>query len=182
MTYDIFLTACILDADVPKARTIISGVTERCERHQFTRVQHYEPQDPTVKGFQTIKQLQKDRTSTTGPAPPPWQELHQILVKQPSFFQLRTDITEESQHAQTQNSPAVHIAAGKSSVVRWTDLPNPETAQFPFITQRRVVDIADPRAEQILAENKFRLVFLSVSHSYPTTVLFLSPILGQSRT
>jgi hypothetical protein len=158
MTFDIFLTACIQDADVPKARTIISGVTERRERHQFTRVQHYEPQDPTVKGFSTIKQLQKDRASGPGATPPPWQELHQILVKQPSFFHLRTDITEETQHAQTQNSPVVHVAAGRPSVVRWTDLPNPETAQFPFTTQRKVVDIADPKAEMILAENKFRFV------------------------
>ena len=177
MTYDIFLTACIQDADVQKARTIISGVTERRERHQFTRIQHYEPQDPSVRGFSTIKQLQKDRASATGA--PPWQELHQILVKQPSFFHLRTDITEETRNAQTQNSAAVHVPAGKLSVVRWTDLPDPENARFPFATQRRVVDVADSKAEAILAENKFRSVFIL---SIIVPCLIAAVCSGQGRT
>lgn len=152
MTYEIFLAACIQDADVQKARTIVSGVTERRERHQFTRVQHYEPQDPTVKGFSTIKQLQKDRSPTT----PQWQELHQILVKQPSFFHLRTDITEDVQNARSQNGTTVDVSPGKASLVRWTDLPDPENSQSPFTTQRRVLEIADLRAETILTDNKFR--------------------------
>jgi len=162
MTYEIFLAACIQDADVQKARTIVSGVTERHERHQFTRVQHYEPQDPTVKGFPTIKQLQKDRAPTT----PQWQELHQILVKQPSFFQLRADITEDVQNAQPRNDTTVAVPPGKAGIVRWTDLPDPENSQFPFTTQRRVLEIADPRAETILADNKFRFACYAISLSF----------------
>lgn len=98
MPHEIFLSAVVADADALKARALLGGFTETSgQHHQFTRVQHYEPQDATVKGFATIKQLQKERAPTTQQ----WQELHQILAKQPSILQVRTDVTEEVQNAVT---------------------------------------------------------------------------------
>jgi mediator of RNA polymerase II transcription subunit 18 len=91
MTHESFLAASVHGEDGATARAFISGVTESRERRYFTRVQYYNPQDATVQGLSTIKQLQKERRPTT----PQWQGLHQILVKQPSVVQVRTDITEE---------------------------------------------------------------------------------------
>lgn len=95
MTHESFLAASVLDDDGVTARSILSGITESRERHSFTRIQHYRPQAPTAQGLSTIKQLQKERRATT----PRWQELHQILVKQPSVVQVRTDITLEVENA-----------------------------------------------------------------------------------
>ena len=97
MPHEIFLAAIVPEPDLNKARALLGGFTEMRERHQFTRIQHYQPQDPTVKGFPTIKELQKER----GPNTPQWQELHQILVRQPSALQVRTKITEEVQTTKT---------------------------------------------------------------------------------
>lgn len=53
----------------------------------------------------------------------------------------------------------VDIPAGKPCAVRWADLPDPTNRQVdPAITQRRVLEIADPRAEKVLADNKFKFV------------------------
>lgn len=93
MPHEMFLSAVVRDADVPKARALLGGFTEMRERHQYTRIQHYEPQDLAVKGFQAIKELQKER----GPNVSQWQELHQILVRQPSTLQVRISVTEEMQ-------------------------------------------------------------------------------------
>ena len=93
MPHEIFLAAVVQDADVPKARALLGGFSEMRERHQYTRIQHYVPQDVSIKGFPAIKELQKER----GPNTPKWQELHQILVRQPSTLQVRTLVTEEVQ-------------------------------------------------------------------------------------
>lgn len=91
MTHESFLAATVLEEDGTTARAILRGVTESHERHYFTRVQHYKPPDATPRGLPTFKQLQKEQKPTTVH----WQELHQILEKQPSVVQVRTDITEE---------------------------------------------------------------------------------------
>lgn len=52
--------------------------------------------------------------------------------------------------------PAVTTPADKPHLLRWTDLPDPQNLRLPFITQRKIVEIADPRAEKILLENKFK--------------------------
>jgi hypothetical protein len=59
----------------------------------------------------------------------------------------------------SQKSPYIEIPVAKRPTLRWNDLPDPTNRQIdPSITQRRVLEIADPRAEKILAENKFRFV------------------------
>jgi hypothetical protein len=161
MTYELFMNAIVSGADEAKARALLGGFTEMRERHQVTRVQHYEPEDTAVKGLPTIKQLQKERRPTA----PQWQELHQILAKQPFILHVRTDTTEEAQKALNASAAAATSpGAGSGSVsvipaVRWTDLPDPPNPQLPFITQRKVLDIADPDAQSILAANKFKLVY-----------------------
>ncbi|KAH6620620.1 mediator complex, subunit Med18 [Chaetomium sp. MPI-SDFR-AT-0129] len=168
MTHESFLAASVLDDDGVTARSILSGITESRERHSFTRIQHYRPQAPTAQGLTTIKQLQKERRPTT----PRWQELHQILVKQPSVVQVRTDITPEVENAMSgaatgDDAPLVEIPGGKPCALRWVDLPDPPSPQRPpFITQRRVVDIDDPRAPTILAESKFGLKSDLIEESY----------------
>lgn len=92
MPHEISLTSLVGQDQAFKARSLLFGFTGASERHQYTRIQHCEAQESSVKGISiTIKQLQKERVPTT----PQWQELHQILAKQPSVLQLRTDITEE---------------------------------------------------------------------------------------
>ncbi|KAL1839714.1 hypothetical protein VTJ49DRAFT_1219 [Mycothermus thermophilus] len=167
MSYEIFLTSFVPDDVVVRARSILCGVAGTPERHYYRHIQHYEPSDPTVKGFHTIKQLQRERAPTT----PQWQELHQILVKQPSVLQLRTDITEEVEIANdstVESRPAyIDLPAAKRAALRWTDLPDPTNRQIdPSITQRRVLEITDPRAERILIENKFRLKCSLIEESY----------------
>ncbi len=156
MIYEVFITACIPHADAETAQAILSGATEMRHRERFTRVQFYEPQD---KGFPTIKQMQKERMPTSTQ----WQELHNILVKQPSVLQLRTDVTDEIQSARARNATTADVPAGKPCVARWTDIPDPPNPHHPFITQRKVLEIADPRAETILADNKFRCATLAFS-------------------
>src|SRR4051812_510761 len=96
MAHESFLAATVLEEDGTTARAILRGVTASHERHSFTRIQHYKPMDSTSRGLPSaIKQLQKERRPTTAQ----WQELHQILVKQPSVVQVRTDITEEAETA-----------------------------------------------------------------------------------
>lgn len=92
MPHEIFLTCLVGQDQAFKARSLLFGFTGSAERHQYRRIQHCEAHEPSVKGLSTtVKQLQKERVPTT----PQWQELHQILAKQPSVLQLRTDITEE---------------------------------------------------------------------------------------
>ncbi|KAL2133440.1 hypothetical protein VTI74DRAFT_2326 [Chaetomium olivicolor] len=164
MPHEIFLCAVVADPDALKARALLGGFTETSgQHHQFIRVQHYEPQDLTVKGFTTIKQLQKERAPTTQQ----WQELHQILAKQPSVLQVRTNVTEQVQNAVTRGDPTtVRIPAEKPHILRWTDLPDPPNPRLPFITQRKIVDIADPRAVKILVENKFKAKSHLLEESY----------------
>ncbi|KAL2116287.1 hypothetical protein VTJ04DRAFT_8454 [Mycothermus thermophilus] len=168
MSYEIFLTSFVPDDLIVKARSILCGVAGTPERHSYRHIQHYEPSDLNVKGFLTIKQLQRERLL---PITAQWQELHQILAKQPAVVQLRMDITEEVEIANdaltNQKSPYIEIPVAKRPTLRWNDLPDPTNRQIdPSITQRRVLEIADPRAEKILAENKFRLKSSLIEESY----------------
>ncbi|KAK4233112.1 hypothetical protein C8A03DRAFT_19742 [Achaetomium macrosporum] len=162
MPQEIFLSAVVANADETKARALLGGFTEMRERHSFTRVRHYEPQDPSVKGFPTIRQLQKD----SAPSNAQWQELQQILAKQPSVLQLRTDITESVQNEMMRGGSTTVIPANSPCIVRWTEFPEPTNPRLPFITQRKVIEIVDQRAERILADNKFRLKSDLVEESY----------------
>jgi mediator of RNA polymerase II transcription subunit 18 len=99
MPHEIFLSAIVVDTDEARARALLGGYTEMRERHVYTRIQHYEPQDRSIKGLPTIKQLLKEPT----PSNAQWQELHQILVKQPSVLNLRFDVTESVQNAMTRS-------------------------------------------------------------------------------
>lgn len=167
MTHESFLAATVVTEDGPTARAILGGVTESRERHCYIRVQHYKPQNPASQGLSTIKQLQKERRPTAAL----WHELHQILVKQPSVVQVRTDITEQAQIAmyateRGEPTPAT-ILASKPCALRWVDMPDPPSPQRPpSITQRRVVDIDDPRAAAILADNNFGLQSDLIEESY----------------
>ncbi|KAK4122512.1 hypothetical protein N657DRAFT_575335 [Parathielavia appendiculata] len=170
MSYELFMSAIVGDTDAAKARALLGGFTEMRERHQITRVQHYELHDTAAKGLPTIKQIQKERRPTA----PQWHELHQILAKQPFILQMRTDITDEAQkkapNAAAGGEAASNAPAGSDSgqpcALRWTDLPDPQNPQFPFITQRRVLDIADQDAQTILAANKFRATSNIIEESY----------------
>lgn len=145
------MTAVVAAADVANARTLVGAFTEMRERRQFNRIQHFEPQDLAIKGLPKAKELQKERA----PNGALWQELHQILVKQPSTLQVRTRITDEVNSAQA--GEAVAIAVNKPRVLRWTELPDPSSSRIPpFITQRRILEISDGRMEQILADNRFK--------------------------
>jgi mediator of RNA polymerase II transcription subunit 18 len=157
MPHDIFMAAVVAGADMVKARTLVGGFTEMRERHLFDRIQHYEPQGLAVKGFPKAKELQKERP----PNGPLWQELHQILAKQPATLQVHTKITDEV-ISKAGTGEAVAIAPGKSRVLRWTELPDPPSSRIPpFIIQRRILEISDSRIEQILAENGFKFVVTS---------------------
>ncbi|KAK3303958.1 uncharacterized protein B0T15DRAFT_225003 [Chaetomium strumarium] len=163
MPHEIFLSAIVADADVARARALLGGYTEMRERHAYTRVQHYQPQDLSVKGFPTIKQVLREPT----PSNARWQELHQILVKQPSVLHLRFDITESVHNVMTSEaSSSAVVPADTQCVLRWTEFPEPTNPRFPFLTQRKVVEIADQRAERILADNKFAVTSDLVEESY----------------
>ncbi|KAK4101795.1 hypothetical protein N658DRAFT_424939 [Parathielavia hyrcaniae] len=171
MSYELFMSAVVGDADAAKARALLGGFTEMRERHRVTRIQHYEPHDIAIKGLPVIKQLQKERR----PAALQWQELHQILVKQPFILHTRTDITDKAQKPPPTNSAAGGEAASNApagsgsaqpSALWWTDLPDPQNQQLSFITQRRVLEIADPDAQSILAANKFRPTSNIIEESY----------------
>lgn len=98
MTHEIFLTAVVdSDEDAVKARAILCGYTEMKERQRFTKVRHMlrDGNDNGVKGFPTIKELQKERTANSAI----WQELHQIFMKQSYIVQERTDVTNEAKNA-----------------------------------------------------------------------------------
>lgn len=147
------MTAVVPAADVVKARTFVGAFTEMREQHQFNRVQHFEPQYPAVKGPPKAKELQKERA----PNGALWQELHQILVKQPSTLLVRTRITDEVNNVHP--GEVVTIPPAKSRLLRWTELPDPPSSRTPpFIIQRRILEISDGRMEQILAEDGFKCV------------------------
>lgn len=87
--HELLLSSVIKEHEVPKILALLGGFTEMHERHQFTRVQHFEP-SPAVKGISTIKELQKERHANASH----WNELHQILTKQPCTIQVRTRLTD----------------------------------------------------------------------------------------
>ncbi|KAK0670875.1 mediator complex, subunit Med18, partial [Cercophora samala] len=159
--HELFLSSVIKDHEVPKLLALLGGFTEMRERHQFTRVQHFEP-SPAVKGILTIKELQKERHTNASH----WNELHQILTKQPCAIQVRTHITEYEIES-AKKGEAVSIPADKSRLLRWTELPDPPSQRLPpYITQRRTVEIADAKLEKILADNKFSRVSNIFEESY----------------
>ncbi|KAK4195244.1 mediator complex, subunit Med18 [Triangularia verruculosa] len=159
--HELFLSSVIKEDEVPKILALIGGFTEMRERHQFTRVQHFEP-SPAVKGLATIKDLQKERNISV----PHWTELHQILVKQPCTIQLRTRIT-DSEMDTAKKGEAVTIPHDRHRLLRWTELPDPPSQRLPpYITQRKTVEIIDTRLEKILAENKFTRVSNIFDESY----------------
>ncbi|KAL2260273.1 hypothetical protein VTK26DRAFT_5759 [Humicola hyalothermophila] len=162
MPHDIFLAAVVLNPDVPKARALLGGFTEMRERHQFTRIQHYVPKDAVIKGFSNIKELQKER----GPNAAKWQELHQILARQPSTLQVRTIITDEVQSSISSGEQKT-IPADRPRLLRWTELPDPPSQWIPpFITQRKIVEIADQKVEKVLSDSQFKAVSNLVDESY----------------
>lgn len=91
MPHEIFLTAVVPDADAPKARAVLSGVTEMHERHHFTKIRYLHRKDPGAKSLDPLKSLQQEKS----PNAVRWKELHQILLKQPFIIQERVDISQE---------------------------------------------------------------------------------------
>ncbi|KAK4180710.1 mediator complex, subunit Med18 [Triangularia setosa] len=159
--HELFLSSVIKQHEVSKTLALIGGFTEMRERHQFTRVQHFEP-NPVVKGISTIKELQKERHIN----PSHWNELHQILAKQPCSIQVRTRIT-DSEAESAKKGEVVSIPADRHRLLRWTELPDPPSQRLPpYITQRKTVEIVDARLEKILADNKFSRVSNIFEESY----------------
>ncbi|KAM7186952.1 hypothetical protein V8F20_011181 [Naviculisporaceae sp. PSN 640] len=151
MTHEIFMTAVVHGDDTIKARAFLAGYTEMRERHRFTRVRHQTRQEFGIKGLPSIKELQKER----GPNAQVWQELHQIFMKQSYTMQERADVTDEALTALSNGSPTT-LSEGKMRRLWFTDLPDVISARNPPTnTQRKVIEIADPRMDKILAQNKF---------------------------
>lgn len=159
--HELLLSSVIKEHEVPKILALLGGFTEMHERHQFTRVQHFEP-SPAVKGISTIKELQKERHANASH----WNELHQILTKQPCTIQVRTRLT-DSEVEGAKKGEAVSIPADRPRLLRWTELPDPPSQRLPpYMTQRRTVEIIDLGLEKILADNKFTRVSNIFEESY----------------
>jgi len=91
MPHEIFLTAVIPDADAPKARAVLSGVTEMHERHHFTKIRYLLRRDPSAKSLEPLRSLQQEKS----PNAVRWKELYQILLKQSFIIQERVDVSQE---------------------------------------------------------------------------------------
>ncbi|KAK3321234.1 Med18 protein-domain-containing protein [Cercophora scortea] len=164
MPHELFLTAVVPDESTLKARSVLGGVCEMRERHSFTKVRYIRRTDPALKGLHTIKELQKEK----GPSLPLWQELHQILAKQPYVLQVLIDITPEVLVApqSTSTSTAV-VPPTRPRRLRFNDLPDPLNKNNPpSITQRKMLEITDHHLDKILADNKFTTKAESVEESY----------------
>ncbi|KAK0704644.1 mediator complex, subunit Med18 [Lasiosphaeris hirsuta] len=162
MPHEIFLTAVVPDADVTTARSVLGGVTEMRERHQFNRVRYMQRQDAGPKTLDKLKEYyQKER----GPNTVRWQELHQILLKQSYILQERISITQEVM-ASTGDAAAI-VPPTQSRLLRWNDFPDPSSSRLPtFITQRKMLEIGDRRLPKILSDTKFIVKAESVEESY----------------
>ncbi|KAK3340016.1 mediator complex, subunit Med18 [Lasiosphaeria hispida] len=161
MPHEIFLTAVVPVADVTTARSVLGGVTEMRERHQFTKVRYLQRQDAGLKTLEKLKEYQKER----GPNAVRWQELHQILLKQSYILQERINITQEVM-ANTGDASAV-VPTAQPRLLRWNDIPDPPSSRLPaFITQRKMLEISDRRLPKIFSDTKFIAKAESIEESY----------------
>ncbi|KAK0741926.1 mediator complex, subunit Med18 [Apiosordaria backusii] len=159
--HELFLSSVVKEHEVPKVLALFGGFTEMRERHQFTRVQHFEP-NPAVKGLATIKEFQKEPRLLNNP----WLELHQILAKQPCTIQVRTRIV-DSEIESAKKGEMVSVPDDRVRLLRWTELPDPPSQRLPpYITQRKTIEFVDPRMEKILVDNKFTRVSNIYEESY----------------
>ena len=166
MPYEIFMAVQVpivpRDADRLKTCAILTGITQNQPRHCYTKVTHIE-RDPAIKGMPTLKDLLKER-SPTNPAQPHWnsmrwKELDQILAKQSYTMQLRVDLTAEVESAADTPDAPIAVPDGVTCTLRWNDMPDPTTSrQPPYLTQRKTLDISDPRMPKIMADNKWMYV------------------------
>ncbi|KAK4187571.1 hypothetical protein QBC35DRAFT_230217 [Podospora australis] len=161
MMHELFLASPVKDDFLQQALAVIGGFCEMREKHQITRILHYEP-NPATKGLSTIKELQRERTLGV----PSWIELHQILSKQPCTVQVRTQIYDSETEA-AKNGQRVIVPAKRERHLRWTELPDPPSQRLPpYITQRRILEIIDPRIETLMATNKFTRTSHIYEYSY----------------
>lgn len=156
--YEIFITAVVQNEDILKARAILAGVTKSQEYHHFMRIQHFEPQDLSTRGLPTIKEIQKERN--TNPHVPAWVELNTILLKQQYTVRIHTKINkDEVESAKNDSGNRPVIPPNRVRVLKWCEMPDPPSQHLaPWISQRRALDILDPRAENILLANRFQYV------------------------
>ena len=92
MPHEIFMTAIVPDADAPKARSVLTGMTEARERHRYIKVRFMQREEASPKSLDKLKELGKD---TRNPNAARWQELLQTLLAQSYIIQERIDITSE---------------------------------------------------------------------------------------
>ncbi|KAK3314840.1 mediator complex, subunit Med18 [Apodospora peruviana] len=163
MPHEIFLTAIVPDDYAFNARAVLAGHTEMREQHRFTKVRYMRREEFGVKGLPTNKDLQKER----GPNAALWQELHQIFLKQSYIIQERTDITDEIKNAGATDAITAGTPAAKVPRLRFNDLPDTMSSRHPqHNTQRKTLEIADPRLGKILADNKFTCKTESIEETY----------------
>ncbi|KAK0625965.1 mediator complex, subunit Med18 [Immersiella caudata] len=164
MPHEVFLTAVVKDADAIKARGVLAGITEMKERHHYLLVRHLERdaanRDPKI--LNKLKEYQKER----GPNAARWQEFQQILAKQEYIIQEHIDVTREVGNANG-GEISLTFPPSKPHLLRWNDIPDPPGKAFPeFITQRRILEISDPRLEKILPDIKFVPRSTCIEESY----------------
>lgn len=146
--HEIFLTSPIPDASLPTARAVLSGLTSMHEHHTYTRVRHLHRDDLSPKSLDKLKELARERIPRD-PNAARWGEFHQILTKQNYIVQERWDVTSEMTGGGGGN-------ADKGMVLRWNDIPDPQSSRVPaFITQRRILEIAEGRVGRVLGECRF---------------------------
>ncbi|KAK4164967.1 mediator complex, subunit Med18 [Cladorrhinum sp. PSN259] len=150
--HDIFITAVVHDDDILKARAILAGATKSQEYHYFMRTQHFEPTDTSVKGLPLHKELIKERNAHT----PLWNELNSILLKQAYTLQVRTKVNQDEIDS-AKNGASPIIPPTRVRVLKWCEMPDPPSQHLaPWISQRRALDILDPKVEKVLLDNRFR--------------------------
>ncbi|KAK4456613.1 hypothetical protein QBC42DRAFT_280895 [Cladorrhinum samala] len=164
--YEIFATAVVQNDDILKARAILAGVTKSQEYHRFMRIQHFEPQDPSTRGLPAIKEIQKERN--TNPHVPAWVELNAILLKQQYTVRIHTKVNmDEVEGAKNDSANRPVIPPTRVRVLKWCEMPDPPSQHLaPWISQRRALDILDPRAENILLANRYQRTSNVYEESY----------------
>ncbi|KAK0651164.1 mediator complex, subunit Med18 [Cercophora newfieldiana] len=165
MPHEVFLTAVVKDGDALKARAILAGITEMKERHHYLLVRHMErdPSNRDPKILNKLKEFQKERS----PNAARWLEFQQTLTKQEYVVREHVDITQEVSSAGNDGEISLTFHPHKVRLLRWSDIPDPPGKAFPeFITQRRILEIADPRLGKILSDIKFTPSSISIEESY----------------
>ena len=90
---------------------------------------------------------------------PPRKGESQLLAHQIRVFSLCPCVLSLTWYVIRGEPTSTSIRASKPCALRWVDMPDPPSPQRPpSITQRRVVDIDDPRAASILTDNGFGFV------------------------